>query len=112
MLAQVFKNTSDRIGLCLDTAWAMHAHEDPIAMAEQFGDRLYGLHIKDFVFDRAGQHKDVVVGTGNLDLGKLNATLKAVDFDGVAVLEYEGDVSNPVPALSECVAAIRQHMKP
>ncbi len=114
MLAHVFANTSDRIGLCLDTAWAMHSHEDPIALAEQFaeqfGKRLYAVHIKDFIFDRAGQHQDVVVGTGNLDLAKFNETLKAIDFNGLAILEYEGDVDNPVPALQECVEAIRADM--
>jgi len=103
----VFKQTNERVGLCLDTAWAMHSHEDPIGMAERFGERLYGVHIKDFTFDRSGQHEDVVVGTGNLDLGKLFATMAKVGFDGAVVLEYEGDVEDPVPALRKCVKAVR-----
>jgi sugar phosphate isomerase/epimerase len=106
-LRNVFQNTSERIGLCLDTAWALDAHEDPIALIAEFGARLYGLHIKDFVFDRAGQPEDVVVGSGNLDLSKLRSTLAGVNFAGYAVLEYEGDVENPVPALQQCVAAVR-----
>jgi len=103
----VFNKTSDRIGLCLDTAWAMAASEDPQAMAEKFVDRLYGLHIKDFVFDRAGQPEDVVVGTGNLDLPKLLGFLKGLDALGWVALEYEGDADNPVPAITECVKAVR-----
>ena len=110
MLNQVFDNTSDRIGLCLDTAWALDAGEDPVAMAEKFGDRLYGVHFKDFTFDTARKHKDVVVGTGNLDLAGLYEVLKKIDFTGYAVLEYEGDVDNPVPALSECVEVIKKTM--
>ena len=110
MLEQVFQSTSDRIGLCLDTAWAMHSHEDPIAMVERFADRLYAVHLKDFAFDRAGQHEDVVVGTGNLDLDRLNEALRSADFNGCAVLEYEGDVANPVPALTRCVESIRAKM--
>jgi len=106
-LEWVFKQTSERIGLCLDTAWALHSREDPIALAEKFADRLYGVHIKDFVFDRAGGHEDVVVGTGNLDLAKLIETMMAGGFDGAVVLEYEGDVENPLPALRECVQAVR-----
>jgi hypothetical protein len=47
------------------------------------------------------------VGTGNLDLPQLLKNLEAVNFGGYAVLEYEGDVENPVPALKECVAAVR-----
>ncbi len=106
-LEWVFAQTGERIGLCLDTAWALHSHEDPIAMIERFGQRLYGVHIKDFTFDSAGHHSDVVVGTGNLDLVKLAGALAAVNFDGYVVLEYEADAENPVPALTQCVQAVR-----
>ncbi len=109
-LEQVFAETGERIGLCLDTAWALDAGEDPVAMAERFGDRLFGLHLKDFVFDRARRPEDVVVGTGNLDLPALYGVLKGLDFGGVCVLEYEGDVEDPVPAVSECVQAVRRVM--
>ena len=106
MLRQVFASTSARIGLCLDTAWALDSGEDPVAMAETFADRLYGLHFKDFVFDRARKPEDVVVGQGNLALAQLMRALESNGFEGAAVLEYEADVSNPVPALQACVAAI------
>ena len=108
MLGAIFKRTSPRIGLMLDTAWALDSHEDPVQMIEKFGDRLYGLHLKDFVFDRSGKQEDVVVGTGNLDLDKTFAALFcSVGFDGEMILEYEGDVDNPVPALSKCVESIK-----
>lgn len=107
MLRHVFATTSPRIGLCLDTAWAMDAREDPLRMAQEFSERLYGLHIKDFVFDRARKPEDVVVGTGNLDLAGLVAVLRDMDFNGYAALEYEGDVENPVPAVQKCVKAVR-----
>lgn len=106
-LEWVFARTSQRVGLCLDTAWALHSHEDPIAMVERFGERLYGVHVKDFTFDSAGQHTDVVVGTGNLDLVELSDAMNAVGFDGYVVLEYEADVEDPVPALTRCVQAVR-----
>ena len=108
MLDHVFKNTSERIGLCLDTAWALDSHEDPIAMMEKFADRLYGLHLKDFVFGRDGKPEDVVVGTGNLDLAKALQLAGENDKVGYAVLEYEGDVDNPVPAMKKCVDAVRK----
>ncbi|MBI4026041.1 MAG: sugar phosphate isomerase/epimerase [Verrucomicrobia bacterium] len=108
MLCNVFANTSPRIGLCLDTAWALDSGEDPIKMAVDFGERLYGVHIKDFVFDRARKHRDVVVGSGNLDLKKLLVVLKKSRSCASTVLEYEGDVNNPVPALRKCVAAVRK----
>jgi sugar phosphate isomerase/epimerase len=106
-LSWVFANTSERIGLCLDTAWALDAHENPLELAEKFGDRLYGLHLKDFVFDRAGKFEDVVIGNGALDLPGLLSVLGKVNFDGFSVIEYEGDVDNPVPALTKCVKQIK-----
>ncbi len=106
-LKWIFGQTSDRIGLCLDTAWAMAASEDPQKMAETFADRLYGLHIKDFVFDRAGKPEDVVVGTGNLDLKTLVNFLNNQENIGWVALEYEGDADAPVPAITECVNAVK-----
>jgi len=35
------------------------------------------------------------------------SALQAVDFDGYAVIEYEEDPENPVPAISKCVQAVR-----
>ena len=111
MLSEVMGKCSERIGLYLDTAWALDSSEDPVGMVEKFGKRLYGLHIKDFVFDRAGNPQDVVVGTGNLKLRELYEALVKVNYAGSLVLEYEGDVNNPVPAVRECVKAVREQMK-
>lgn len=111
MIEQVFKRSGPRMGLCLDTAWALDSGEDPVALAERFGDRLYGVHVKDFVFDRAGRPSDVVPGTGNLDLRRLWASLRKVNFQGFTVLEYEGDVDNPLPAVKLCVTAIQESLK-
>ncbi len=107
MLRHVLNITGERIGLCLDSAWCLQAGEDPVKWAREFSGRLYGVHIKDFVFDRAGKWTDVVVGTGNLKLKEfLQACAAAPHLEAVTV-EYEGDVENPGPALRECVAAVR-----
>ena len=108
VLKTVFDNTSSRIGLTLDTAWALDAGEDPVKMAELFSGRLYGLHLKDFVFDRARKPEDVVVGSGNVDLPKLFDVLKRINFNGATILEYEGDIENPAPAIKKCVEVVKQ----
>lgn len=110
MLSLVLEQTSPRIGLMLDTAWALDSREDPLALVDRFADRLYGLHLKDFIFERDRTPTDVVVGTGNLKLPELMAKLKQRSFQGHLILEYEGDVENPVPALTKCVAAIQAQM--
>lgn len=109
-LRWIFSMASSRVGLSLDTAWALDSHEDPIAMIKEFGDRLHLAHIKDFVFEKNRTPTDVVVGTGNLDLTALDGALRETGFSGEAILEYEGDVENPVPALAECVQTVREKM--
>lgn len=108
MLRYVLKDVSDRCGLCIDTAWCIHAGEDPVKWVEEFGPRVHAVHFKDFVFDRHGKHEDVVVGTGALDLPAFVKALQAADFDGPAAIEYEADVDNPVPALTKCVDEMRK----
>ncbi len=111
MIAHVLANTNERIGLCLDTAWALDSGEDPIEMAERFADRLYGVHIKDFTFDSARQPQDVIVGEGNLDLEKLLRLIRLNDKIGYVVLEYEGDVENPVSAIQKCSRKVLDSMR-
>jgi inosose dehydratase len=107
MLEHVFGMTNDSIGLILDTAWALDSRLDPVAMAGQFAERLYGVHIKDFVFDRASRPQDVIVGEGNLDLTGLAGVLRAQAFSGELIIEFEGDPGHPLPALQQCVAKVK-----
>ncbi|MBI1336152.1 MAG: TIM barrel protein [Phycisphaera sp.] len=107
MLKYVFSKTQ-HVGLCLDTAWALAAGENPLKYVELAGNRLYSVHVKDFVFGRDRKPTDVVVGEGNINLTELRDALKKVSFAGPLILEYEGDVENPVPALTKCVEAMKK----
>lgn len=106
-LEKLFSKVSPSVGLCLDTAWALDSGIDPLEFAQGFRERLYGIHIKDFVFDSAGEPREVVVGTGDLDLDGINRYLIETKFDGFYTLEYEEDADNPVPVTKQCVEAIR-----
>ena len=108
ILKHVFDRTGPRIGLHLDTAWAIDAKQDSVRLVEQFASRMFGVHVKDFVYTPQRQPKDVIIGTGNLDLPGLMKTLKQINFTGPLVIEYEGDVENPVPALRQCVEALKR----
>ena len=99
------------IGICMDTAWVMQIgpqRGNPVQWVKDFGSSVYGLHYKDFTFGSNGAWEDTIVGQGNLDLPALVSALQEAKFDGMAVLEYEADVENPVPALRRCVEAMRQ----
>jgi sugar phosphate isomerase/epimerase len=104
-LRWLFSRTSARIGLCLDTAWALDTREDPRALTDEFGPRLYALHLKDFIFERTGQPIDVIAGEGNLNLESMKDALVEVGFEGPVIIEYEGNPDNPVPALKDCIVA-------
>lgn len=98
------------IGVCIDTAWCMQIGPrlgNPVQWTERFAGKIYGIHFKDFNFEKNGQWKDTIVGTGNLDLPAFAKGLIKGGFDGMAVIEYEADVENPDPALKRCVESMR-----
>lgn len=102
------------IGVCIDTAWCMQIgpHQGkPVEWAKRFQGKIYGIHFKDFLFEANAQWKDVVVGTGTLDLPAFSKALLEGGFDGMAVIEYEADVENPDPALKRCVDSMRTALK-
>lgn len=110
VIAHLLKLGGEPIGVNIDTAWCMQIgpQGDPVQwVRERFPGRVYGVHYKDFVFDRRGKWSDVVVGTGNLDLPSFVQALEDTGFNGMAVIEYEADPDNPVPALTECVNKMR-----
>jgi sugar phosphate isomerase/epimerase len=110
ILKYVLGKVGKRIGLHLDTAWAIDAKQNPVEMAEAFIDRLVGVHVKDFTYSPKREPSDVIIGTGNLDLPKFTGLLKSANFKGPLVIEYEGNENNPVPALSQCVTALKAHV--
>jgi len=110
VLEHLVKLGGPKIGINLDTAWCMQLgpYGNPVEwVREKFKGKIFGVHYKDFVFDRRGQWSDTVVGEGNLDLPAFVAALEETGFDGMAVMEYEADPENPVPALTECVQKMR-----
>ncbi|MEM6821731.1 MAG: sugar phosphate isomerase/epimerase [Verrucomicrobiota bacterium] len=99
-----------QVGLNIDTAWCMQIgpkRGNPIEWAKTFAGKVYGVHYKDFTFGTDGAWSDVVVGQGNLDLPGFISALEDNGFDGMAVIEYEGDPENPVQSLKRCVDAMR-----
>ncbi|CAN5461275.1 hypothetical protein BH10PLA1_BH10PLA1_02740 [soil metagenome] len=111
VVEHLLKLGGPRINLHIDTAWCMQIGPNPgnpLKWVEKFAGRISGIHYKDFTFARNAQWTDVIVGTGNLDLPAFIKALETAKFDGMAVIEYEADPENPVPALTECVKQMRK----
>lgn len=106
ILKWVFSITRPCIGLHMDTGWTLDARENPVEWAKTFAERLFAIHIKDQVYDRARNSTDVVVGTGNLKLQELVDQLKADGFNGEAIIEYGGTEDDPMPAMAKSIEAI------
>ncbi len=97
------------IGLNIDTAWCYQIgrNNNPSEWIKEFSPRIYGMHYKDFTYSADGKWKDVVVGSGNLNLPEVIKTLSEKDFSGFSVIEFEGNIENPVPELEQCVKVLR-----
>ena len=110
VLDHLIKLGAPQVGVCIDTAWCMQIGPgpgNPVEWAKRYAGHIYGIHYKDFVFGRDGQWSDTVVGEGNLKLAAFVEALNREGFDGMAVIEYEADPQNPVPALKRCVEVMR-----
>jgi sugar phosphate isomerase/epimerase len=113
VMDHLIKLGAPQIGLCIDTAWCMQIGPqpgNPLEWLKRYAGHIHGIHFKDFTFDRSGQWKDVIIGEGNLDLPAFTTALKNNGFNGMSVIEYEGDVENPIPALQNCVTILRQQL--
>lgn len=101
-IGELFAQSSPNIGLCLDSAWMIDMWENPVEVARKFRDRLYGVHLKDYVYKRDGFPEDIMPGEGNLDLGGFLGYLVDSGYEGHYTIEYEGNPDNPAPSLRQC----------
>jgi len=108
MFRQHLAGTSTRIGLCVDLGHFNRAGVDPMAVINEFSDRITGIHLKDMVQGPDGKWVDAIVGRGKVNLPILMAKLKEIGFNGYFSLEYESDPTNPLPAMKECLEEIKK----
>jgi inosose dehydratase len=78
------------ISACVDIGHFARSRVDPVKAIRAIGRRAVAVHVKDV--DGAGEN--VVVGTGTIDMPGVFAALAETRFDGLLVLEYEGDFDN------------------
>jgi inosose dehydratase len=94
------------IGLCLDIGHAMRAGQDPVVAVQSYADRLFDMHIKDVNAVGKGDHA-IETGRGIIDFKGLVETLKKVNYRGNCSIEYEKDMTDPLPGLAESVGYFR-----
>jgi len=102
-IAAAIKNHHKLVGCCVDTGHFLRSKEDPVRAVEVFGERTYGVHLKDV--------KDAktftVLGKGDLRTVDLLKALAKIKYSYCLAVEYEENESNPVGEIAECLAAAR-----
>ncbi len=94
-----------RIGFCADLGHYIRSAEDPIKVIHLLGERLYGVHLKDFAEQKKKTH-GVILGKGHLDVGGVFSAMRKVSFpeDGALSLEYEENKDDPIADIEACLA--------
>lgn len=93
-----------RIGFCADLGHYIRSGIDPVEVAYILGDRLYGVHLKDFA-EQKKKTRGVILGKGFLDVEGVFRALKKIGFpaDGALSLEYEENPNDPMADIRECL---------
>lgn len=99
----------ERIGACADLGHFIRSGEEPTQVIRLLGERLYGIHLKDFA-EMQDQTEGVILGRGHLDVDAVFMALKAVSFpsDGCLSIEYEENKEDPVDDLRQCLKVARK----
>ena len=103
------KDHHKHIGACADLGHFIRSGEDPVEAIRLLGDRLFGIHLKDFA-EQKEQTRGVILGQGHLHVDGVFQALRMVNFpaDGCLSLEYEERPENPLDDLKECLAIAQE----
>ena len=89
-----------KVNFELDTFWVYNAGLDPLAVMEQYKDRLYFIHLKDGIAERDSETGKAIgksVGSGNAPV--VDVRNKAIEMGLNIVIESEGlDPTGPEEA--------------
>jgi sugar phosphate isomerase/epimerase len=102
-IAAAIKDHHPKIGCCIDTGHFLRSNEDPVRAAEVFGNRIYGVHLKDVKAAKTF----TILGKGDLRTADLLKTLASLGYGYALALEYEENPADPVAEIRECLAATR-----
>ena len=104
------KNRDPRMGLCIDIGHSMRAGMPPEKAILDFKDRLFDLHIKDV--DRAAKDAEAIeLGRGIINIPAVVDSLRKINYQGICSIEYEKDMSDPLPGIAESIGFFKGVMK-
>jgi len=102
-IAKAIKDHHVRIGCCIDTGHFLRSREDPVHAVEVFGDRIYGVHLKDV----KNAETFTIMGRGDLRTVDLLKALLARRYRYCLALEYEERPEDPLADMKSCLDETR-----
>jgi inosose dehydratase len=100
------KNLDARIGICIDIGHTIRDGKDPATDLEKYQSRIFDMHIKDV--DKASKEGITVeMGRGIIDIPKVVAMLRKINYSGNCSLEFEKDMKDPLPGIAESIGYFR-----
>jgi sugar phosphate isomerase/epimerase len=97
------------MGMCIDIGHSLRAGTLPEKAIRDFKDRLFDLHIKD-INTAAKEGKGIEFGRGVINFGAVIESLRKVKYTGICSIEYEKDMSDPLPGIAESVGYFKGRM--
>ncbi|HMB03158.1 MAG TPA: sugar phosphate isomerase/epimerase [Isosphaeraceae bacterium] len=103
-IADAIKDRNPKIGCCVDTGHFLRSREDPVRAIEVFGDRVFGVHLKDV--------KDAktftTLGKGDLRIADFLKALAKIPYNYGLMIEYEENPQDPSDDIRACLDAYRE----
>jgi inosose dehydratase len=96
------KDLDPRIGICIDIGHTTRDGQDPSVDIEKYSKRIYDIHIKD-VDKPLKEGRTVEIGRGIIDIPKVVATLRKINYNGKCSLEFEKDMKDPLAGIAESI---------
>lgn len=106
----LLKNRDARMGLCIDIGHAMRAGEEPGKAIRAYKEKIFDLHIKD-VSVASKDGKAIEIGRGVIDFAGLIKSLEKINYQGICSIEFEKDMSDPLPGIAESAGFFRGVIK-
>jgi inosose dehydratase len=103
------KNMDPRMGICIDIGHTVRDGQDPSTDMERYASRIFDIHTKDVdAASKAG--KTLEMGRGVIDIPKFITTLRKVRYSGKCSLEFEKEMKDILPGVSESIGYFKGAM--
>jgi inosose dehydratase len=99
-IAKAIEGHHAKIGCCIDTGHFLRSKEDPVDAVAAFGNRVYGVHLKDV----KDAQTFTVLGQGDLRTVDLLKALARNKYNYCLAIEYEEKPTSPLDDIKACLA--------